>query len=107
MEVKELDKVLAFHRAGLDQYRQFMSPSAQYMEEQTVRALSVLRLLMVEKTTKRAESKRVIVHLQDQSLPNQPIHYEVRNKHLQLTIHREEVTCKRCLAMLRKLKRGD
>lgn len=41
--VKELDKLITFHRAGLEQYRQFIAPSAQYLEEQTIKALEKLR----------------------------------------------------------------
>ena len=42
MENKEIEQLIAFHQAGLDQYRQHMSPSSQYLEEQTIKALQEL-----------------------------------------------------------------
>ena len=42
METKEIKQLIDFHQAGLDQYRQHMSPSARYLEEQTIKALKEL-----------------------------------------------------------------
>ena len=42
MDIKELEALIRFHQAGLDQYRQHISPSAQYLEEQTIKALEGL-----------------------------------------------------------------
>ena len=39
MESREIENLVSFHQSGLDQYRQVMSVSAQYLEEQTVKAL--------------------------------------------------------------------
>lgn len=43
MEKNELEDLIRFHRAGLAEHRQFMSPSAIYLEEQTIKALEELR----------------------------------------------------------------
>ncbi len=43
MEVKEIDNLIRFHSDGLDQYRQFIAPSAQYLIERTIVALKELR----------------------------------------------------------------
>ena len=43
MEVKEIETLIIFHQDGLDLYRQHMSPSAQYLEEQTIKALKDLK----------------------------------------------------------------
>ena len=42
METKEIKQLIDFHQAGLDQYQQHMSPSARYLEEQTIKALKEL-----------------------------------------------------------------
>jgi len=42
MELKKLKNLIRYHQAGLDQYRQHMDPSSQYLEEQTVIALKEL-----------------------------------------------------------------
>lgn len=42
MDQKEIKQLIAYHQDGLDQYRQHMSPSAQYLEEQTIKALKEL-----------------------------------------------------------------
>ncbi|GAJ01632.1 unnamed protein product, partial [marine sediment metagenome] len=39
MEAKEIEAPIRYHRDGLAQYRQHMSPAAQYLEEQTIKAL--------------------------------------------------------------------
>jgi len=43
MEAKEIESLIRFHQAGLDQYRQHISPAAQYLEEQTIKALKELK----------------------------------------------------------------
>lgn len=42
MDKKELENLIRFHKAGLQEHRQFMSPSAIYLEEQTIKALEEL-----------------------------------------------------------------
>ena len=42
MDLKVLKQLIAYHQSGLDQYRQHIGPSAQYLEEQTVIALQEL-----------------------------------------------------------------
>ena len=42
MEHKEIEQLIRFHQAGLDQYRKYMEPSAQYLEGQTINALKEL-----------------------------------------------------------------
>ena len=42
MEIKELEALIRYHQNGLAQYRQHISPSAQYLEEQTIKALEEL-----------------------------------------------------------------
>ena len=51
MEIKEIETLIRFHQGGLGQYRQYISPSAQYLEERTIKALEELKksLLMKEK----------------------------------------------------------
>ena len=49
MEIKEIDALIRFHRDGLAQYRLQMSPSAQYLEEQTIKALEELERLLSDK----------------------------------------------------------
>lgn len=48
MEKKDLDELILFHQDGLDTYRLQMGPSAQYMEEQTIRALKAYRATLPE-----------------------------------------------------------
>ncbi len=43
MEIEEVDSLIAYHQAGLDQYRQHISPSAQVLEEKTIEALQELK----------------------------------------------------------------
>jgi len=43
MEKRELESLIRFHRVGLEEHRQFMSLSAVYLEEQTVKALEELK----------------------------------------------------------------
>lgn len=45
MEDKEIEKLINFHQDGLDQYRLQMSPAAQYIEEQTIKALEELKVV--------------------------------------------------------------
>lgn len=42
MTPKEIRGLIAFHTGGLQQYGEFMGPAAQYLEQQTVRALEEL-----------------------------------------------------------------
>ncbi len=42
MDSNELKHLISFHKSGLEQYRQFINPSAQYLEEQTIKALEEL-----------------------------------------------------------------
>ncbi len=42
MDLKVLKNLITYHQDGLDQYRQHMGPSAQYLEEQTIIALKEL-----------------------------------------------------------------
>ena len=42
MEIKELEALIRYHQNGLAQYRLQMSPAAQYLEEQTIKALEEL-----------------------------------------------------------------
>lgn len=42
MDPEEIKQLIAFHQAGLDQYRQLLSPSAQRLEERTIDALKEL-----------------------------------------------------------------
>jgi len=43
MDVKEIEVLIHYHQAGLQQYRHHISPSAQYLEEQTIKALEELK----------------------------------------------------------------
>ncbi|MBA7562920.1 hypothetical protein ES708_04573 [subsurface metagenome] len=43
MEAKEIEALIRYHRDGLAQYRQHMSTSACYLEEQTIKALQELK----------------------------------------------------------------
>ncbi|MBA7575397.1 hypothetical protein ES708_17221 [subsurface metagenome] len=43
MEAKEIEALIRYHRDGLAQYRQHMSPAAQYLKEQTIKALEELK----------------------------------------------------------------
>lgn len=45
---KELDALIRFHQDALAQYRHFINPSAQYLEEQTIKALEELKKLKGE-----------------------------------------------------------
>lgn len=46
-----------------------------------------------------------VVHLQDQRVSGQPLHFESRREHLQLTDDPKLVTCKRCLAMMKRAEK--
>ena len=50
MEKRTLQKLIRYHKMGLNQYRMQMSPSTQYLEEQTVKALEELEKYSTEKT---------------------------------------------------------
>lgn len=43
MKSAEIDALIRYHRAGLEQYRLQMSPSTQYLEAQTIKALEELK----------------------------------------------------------------
>lgn len=43
MKKKDIEDLIRFHKAALSEHRQFMSPSAIYLEEQTIKALEELR----------------------------------------------------------------
>lgn len=43
MEIDDIERLIRFHQVALEQYRQHISPSAQYFEEQTVKALKELK----------------------------------------------------------------
>lgn len=45
MEEKEIEKLIQFHQDSLDMYRVQMNPAAQYLEEQTIKALKELQLV--------------------------------------------------------------
>ena len=42
MDNKEINNLIRYHQAGLDQYRMQISPASQYLEEQTIKALKEL-----------------------------------------------------------------
>lgn len=43
MEIKEIDALIRYHKSGLEQYRQHISPASQFLEEQTIKALEELK----------------------------------------------------------------
>jgi len=43
-----------------------------------------------------------VIHLRDQKLRRQPLHFEARQGRLQFTDDPKLVTCKRCLAMMKR-----
>ena len=43
---QDIDTLITFHESGLQQYRYAMSPSAIYLEEQTIKALQQLRQII-------------------------------------------------------------
>ncbi len=51
--------------------------------------------------TEKYRPKRII-HIRDKNFLNQPLHFESRTEHLQFTDDPELVTCKRCLAMMKR-----
>ncbi len=51
MDVKGLKGLITFHRNGLQEYGQFMSPSAKYLEEATIEIL--------EKELRREQEKEL------------------------------------------------
>ena len=42
MDQEEIQRLIDYHQACLDQYRQYISPAAQYLEQQTIKALKEL-----------------------------------------------------------------
>lgn len=53
LDSAEVGRLIKFHQAGLDQFRQHISPSAQYMEERTVEALTKLKVAMEDEAKKK------------------------------------------------------
>lgn len=43
MDAKTLDSLIQFHTDALAQYRQFIAPAAQHLEEETIKALEELK----------------------------------------------------------------
>lgn len=43
MDVDLINRLIRFHKYGLQQYRHYISPAAQYSEEQTIKALEELK----------------------------------------------------------------
>ena len=43
MTPEELEALIRFHVSGLEQYRMFLSPAAQALEERTIKALEELK----------------------------------------------------------------
>ena len=43
MTIEEIDDLIRYHQSALDQYVRIISPSAQYLEKQTIRALEELK----------------------------------------------------------------
>lgn len=58
MKRKEIEQLIAYHQAGLGQYRQHMSPSAQILEEKTIKALREFESHMIEAILREAQEKR-------------------------------------------------
>lgn len=55
VEPSELDGLIRFHADGLAQYAQYISPSAQRLEERTILALDELKQRkLVEKTSEKS-----------------------------------------------------
>jgi len=42
------------------------------------------------------------IHMRDRNFVHQPLHYEARQEHLRFTDDPKLVTCKRCLAMMKR-----
>jgi len=53
MEIKEIDALIRYHKNGLEQYQMQMSPSAQYLEVQTINALEELKKIKKLEEVKR------------------------------------------------------
>ena len=51
MELKEIQALIRFHEAGLAQYRQVIAIAAQYLLEQTIKALRELEEITKSKET--------------------------------------------------------
>lgn len=58
MEAKELEALIRFHEAGLSQYRQYINPAAQYLEEQTIKALGELRDIELDKDAQKSDAMK-------------------------------------------------
>ena len=46
-----------------------------------------------------------VIHIRDRYFLNQPLHFESRTEHLQFTDDPKLVTCKRCLAMMKRAEK--
>ena len=73
MDIKELETLIQFHKDGLAQYRQFISPAAQYLEEQTIKALEELRKNIIP-------HKYVHLRKEDGTLVNDPFCEACKNE---------------------------
>lgn len=60
MEVKEIEQLIRFHQNGLNQYRQHISPAAQYLEEQTIKALEELKKRVEQPEITREEVRKAL-----------------------------------------------
>ncbi len=43
MGIKEIEALIRFHKGALSEHRQFMSVTAVYLEQQTIKALEELK----------------------------------------------------------------
>ncbi len=43
MDVEEIDRLIRYHQALIDQYQQYISSAALYLERQTLKALEELK----------------------------------------------------------------
>ena len=61
VEKKEIEQLINYHQAGLDQYRQHMSPSSGYLEEQTIKALKELEQHLVRITDSKIKDAKALI----------------------------------------------
>jgi len=66
MEEKEIKQLIRYHQTGLNQHRQHMNPSSEYLEEQTVNALK--ELLMLRELGPRKDFKHGPERIRDQQV---------------------------------------
>lgn len=58
---------------------------------------------MQKEMSTQGPDEKLVIHLRDSRLPNQPLHFENRRRgRLLLTDDPERVTCKRCQAMMKR-----